>query len=145
MIKQERFSITGIKIAAIIVIGMLVGIVFFSAREGIIRFYIMAFLAFIGLPAMWIIIRGDKSGDRDGIYPIKSDDKEEPITEIGVFGTSRTMEYSRVPLDTRIWLHPDIETFVELQNERKKASVNEVNEQEKISNIKKDSQSKKTK
>ena len=44
-------------------------IISFSSMNGILRFIVMAFAAFIGVPACWIKLRGEKAGPQEGTYP----------------------------------------------------------------------------
>ena len=52
---------------------LLVRIVFSFLLPGIQRFYIMVFLAFIGVPAFWYILREEESGDRGEIDMMPED------------------------------------------------------------------------
>ena len=92
----------------------------FSSLNGIIRFFIIAFAAFIGIPACWIKLRGDKAGPQEGTYPepikepLPSEEfgefkMDSPGAEASVFGPSRSNAgYNRDMYIQREWLHPDI-------------------------------------
>ena len=96
MIKQERFSKTGVKIAAVIITVIIVGIVFSNYLPGIQRFYIMVFSAFIGVPTLWIVLREEKSGDRGEIDMFPED-----ITRL-------RLEEIHETIRNPDWVHPDV-------------------------------------
>ena len=91
----------------------------FSFLNGIFRFIIIAFTAFIGIPACWIKLRGDKAGPQEGTYPepvkepLPSEkfgefDLDSPGAEASVFGPSRSSAgYNTDMMISREWLHPD--------------------------------------
>ena len=92
----------------------------FSNLNGVIRFIIIAFSAFIGIPACWIKLRGEKAGPQEGTYPDPSE-KPVPQEEFGefnldssgaeapVYGPSRSgASYNKDMMISREWLHPDI-------------------------------------
>ena len=95
-------------------------IIAFSSLNGILRFIVIAFSAFIGIPACWIKLRGDKAGPQEGTYPepvkepLPSEEFGEfnldsPSAEASVFGPSRSYAgYNRDMYIQREWLHPDI-------------------------------------
>ena len=99
---------------------LLLLIIPFSPLDGIYRFIIMTFGAFIGIPVCWRLIRGDKSGPQDGTYPDKSErpfpheefgefNLDGPDAEASVLGPSRsTGGYDADMMISREWLHPDI-------------------------------------
>ena len=72
MIKLGRFTL-GEKIVGIIFTVLLVRIVFSFLFPGIQRFFIMVFLAFLGVPTLWYILREEKSGDRGEIDMMPED------------------------------------------------------------------------
>ena len=92
----------------------------FSSLNGIIRFLIIAFAAFIGIPACWIRLRGDKAGPQEGTYPepikepLPSEEfgefkMDSPSAEASILGPSRSNAgYNRDMYIQREWLHPDI-------------------------------------
>jgi len=92
----------------------------FSSINGIIRFIIIAFAAFIGIPICWIKLRGDKAGPQEGTYPeppkqpLPSEEfgefkMDSPSAEASVFGPSRSNAgYNLDTMISREWLHPDI-------------------------------------
>ena len=92
----------------------------FSNINGIIRFIIIAFAAFIGIPACWIRLRGEKAGPQEGSYPDQSEkptpsekfgefNLNSPDAEAPVFGPSRSSaDYNKDMMISREWLHPDI-------------------------------------
>jgi len=59
-------------------------IIFSPAFDGIFRFILMVFTAFIGVPAAWIILRGEKAGDQDHTYPNKAT-RPTPTEKFGEF------------------------------------------------------------
>lgn len=99
---------------------LLLLIIPFSPLDGIYRFILMAFGAFIGIPVCWRLLRGDKAGPQDGTYPDKSErplpheefgefNLDGPSAEASVLGPSRsTGEYDADMMISREWLHPDI-------------------------------------
>ena len=92
----------------------------FSSLNGVLRFIIIAFAAFIGIPACWIKLRGEKAGPQEGTYPepprepLPSEEFGEfnldsPGAEASVFGPSRSNAgYNTDMMISREWLHPDI-------------------------------------
>ena len=54
-------DVNGKAVGAAFIVVMLT-IIFSPAFNGIFRFILMVFTAFIGAPAVWIIIRGEKAG-----------------------------------------------------------------------------------
>jgi len=107
-------------------------IIFFSAFPGMFRFVVMAFTAFIGAPAVWIIFRGDKAGDQEHTYPdqaVRPTPSEKfgtfkidgPLAEAPVYGPTRSSASYYTAITTeREWLHPDILKLRELQAERRR-------------------------
>lgn len=99
---------------------ILMVIIAFSSLNGIIRFMVIAFAAFIGIPACWIKLRGDKAGPQEGTYPeplkkpLPSEkfgefNLDSPGAEASVFGPSRSNAgYNLDMYIQREWLHPDI-------------------------------------
>jgi len=94
-------------------------IISFSSLNGIFRFITMAFAAFIGVPACWIKLRGEKAGPQEGTYPENKEptpsepfgefNLDSPSAEASVYGPSRsTAEYNTDMMISREWLHPDI-------------------------------------
>jgi hypothetical protein len=94
-------------------------IISFSSLKGVLRFIVMAFAAFIGVPACWIKLRGEKAGPQEGTYPENKDlppsepfgefNLDSPSAEASVYGPSRsTAEYNKDMMISREWLHPDI-------------------------------------
>ena len=55
-------DVNGKAVGAAFLVVMLT-IIFSPAFNGIFRFILMVFTAFIGAPAVWIVFRGDKAGD----------------------------------------------------------------------------------
>ena len=119
-------------------------IIFSPAFNGIFRFVLMVFTAFIGAPAVWIIFRGDKVGGQEHTYPdqaVRPTPSEEfgtfkidgPLAEAPVYGPTRSsLEYYTNMTIAREWLHPDIFDVRERQEERRmKAEEKEKAEEEK--------------
>ena len=119
-------------------------IIFLSAFNGIFRFVLMVFTAFIGAPAVWIIFRGDKAGGQEHTYPdqaVRPTPSEEfgtfkidgPLAEAPVYGPTRSsLDYYTDMTIAREWLHPDIFDVRERQEERRrKAEEKEKPEEEK--------------
>ena len=92
----------------------------FTSLNGIIRFIIIAFAAFIGLPACWIKLRGEKAGPQEGTYPDPTKKSlpsekfgefnlDSPSAEASAYGPSRSSAgYNTDMMISREWLHPDI-------------------------------------
>jgi len=87
--------------------------------QAYIRFLIMAFMAFIGVPLMWRVLREEMAGDQEGTYPEPSVETssekfgefnlDSPAAEAPMFGPSRSSPgYNTEYLMNREWLHPDI-------------------------------------
>jgi hypothetical protein len=87
--------------------------------QAYIRFLVMAFMAFIGVPLMWRILREEMAGDQEGTYSEPSGETpsekfgefnlDSPAAEAPVFGPSRSSAgYNAEYLMEREWLHPDI-------------------------------------
>lgn len=94
-------------------------IISFSSLNGMLRFIVMAFAAFIGVPACWIKLRGEKAGPHEGTYPEKTKptpsepfgefNLDSPGAEASVLGPSRSDgSYDADMMISREWLHPDI-------------------------------------
>ena len=113
MIKEERFSKTGIILSAAIIIVMLVGIVFSNHSPGIQRFYIMVFLAFIGVPIFYRLWRGKKSGDRGEI-----DIYAEDVTRLRLEEIHETI---RKP----DWVHSDVRVQMKRLNDEQERLLDE--------------------
>ena len=88
MIKLGRFS-SEVKIIAVFFTVLLVLIVFSFILPGVQRFYIMVFLAFIGVPTLWHILREEESGDRGEI-----DMEPEKLTRLHRDDVSDYLQYS---------------------------------------------------
>ena len=112
MIKEERFSKTGVIISAAIIILMLVGIVFSNHSPGIQRFYIMVFLAFIGVPIFYRLWREEKSGDRG---------------EIDIYAEDVTMlRYEEIHESVKKpeWIHSDVSAHMKrLKDEQERLAA----------------------
>jgi len=117
-------------------------IIFSPAFNGIFRFVLMVLTAFIGVPAVWIIFRGDKAGGQEHTYPDQSvrptpSEKfgtfkiEGPGAEAPVFGPSRSTAgyYTSITME-REWLHPDILKVREMQAERRREAEEKENPEE---------------
>lgn len=87
MIKLGRFTL-GEKIVGIIFTVLLVRIVFSFILLGVQRFFIMVFLAFLGVPVLWYILREEKSGDRGEI-----DMEPEKLTQLYRDDVSDYLQY----------------------------------------------------
>ena len=95
----------------------------FSNLNGVIRFIIITFSAFIGIPTCWIKLRGEKAGPQEGTYPDTAErplpheefgefNLDSPDAEAPVFGPSRSgADYNKDMMISREWLHPDILWF----------------------------------
>jgi hypothetical protein len=118
-------------------------IIFLSAFNGIFRFVLMVFTAFIGAPAVWIIFRGDKAGGQEHTYPdqaVRPTPSEKfgtfkidgPLAEAPVYGPTRSsLDYYTDMTIAREWLHPDIFDMRKMQAERRrKAEEKEKPEEE---------------
>ncbi len=97
----------GEKLSATIWAAVLVVLVFSDFIVGIYRFLIMVFLAFVGIPYMWYVLREEESTDRDGLhrYPVKMTQDQRDL----VSGPYRAGSY----------LHPDLNTFKKRLEEKK--------------------------
>lgn len=87
--------------------------------QAYIRFLVIAFMAFIGVPVMWRILREEKAGDQEGTYPEPSGETpsekfgefnlDTPAAEAPIFGLSRSRPgYNAQYLINREWLQSDI-------------------------------------
>ncbi len=104
----------------------------FLPLDGIYRFIIMVFSAFIGVPICWRLIRGDKAGPREGTYPDRSEKPlpheefgefslDGPSAEASVLGPSRSDgSYDADMMISREWLHPDILWYYKRYLKKKK-------------------------
>jgi len=114
----------GVKTLAVYFISLLLTVVIVfpfepHTSQAYVRFIVMAFMAFIGVPLMWGILREEKSGDQEGTYPEPSGETpsekfgefnlDSPAAEAPMFGPSRSCaDYNVEYLMEREWLHPDI-------------------------------------
>ncbi len=124
-----------VKAVGVAYIVLALAIIFSPAFDGIFRFILMVFTAFIGVPAAWIILRGEKAGDQDHTYPNKATRPtptekfgefkiDGPLAEAPVYGPTRSsLDYSTDMTIEREWLHPDILKLRELQEERRRKTV----------------------
>ena len=118
-------------------------IIFLSAFNGIFRFVLMVFTAFIGAPAVWIIFRGDKVGGQEHTYPdqaVRPTPSEKfgtfkidgPLAEAPVYGPTRSsLDYYTDMTIAREWLHPDIFDVRERQEERRRKAEEKEKPEEK--------------
>lgn len=115
-------SSTSEKVAAIVALFILL-LVPFAPLNGIYRFILLVFAAFIGVPICWKLLRGEKAGPQEGTYPDQAKrplpheefgefNLDSPDAEVPIFGPSRSSaEYNKFMLVSREWLHPDILWF----------------------------------
>jgi len=130
---------TGKKTLAVSFIVLLLSVVLVFPFEpftyqAYVQFMLMAFMAFIGGPIMWRIVREEKAGDQDGTYPTPPRQPlprgefgefkmDSPAAEAPVFGPSRSSAgYNWEIMMSREWLHPDIlwykRRFIEEKEEK---------------------------
>ena len=115
----------GKKTLAVSLIVLLLAVVFLFPFESFtsqayVQFMLMAFMAFIGVPIMWRVVRGEKAGDQEGTYPTPRGEPlprgefgefkmDSPAAEAPVLGPSRSSAgYNWEIMMSREWLHPDI-------------------------------------
>lgn len=106
-VKGMRKYTVGEKLSATIWAAVLVILVFSDFIVGIYRFMIMVFLAFVGIPYMWYVIREEDYTDRDGLhrYPVKiTQEQRDLVSE---------------PYRAGSYLHPDLNTFKKQLEEKK--------------------------
>lgn len=103
---MRKFTV-GEKLSATVWAAVLVILVFSDFIVGIYRFLIMVFLAFVGIPYMWYVLREEDYTDRDGLhrYPVNM--------------TQEMRDLVSEPYRAGSYLHPDLNTFKKQLEEKK--------------------------